>query len=133
MEGIGNLGAAKVFVIEQPEVKKQEKPTVILAQAPDTVDLKGKPEKAKAPKIGFFRLATGFITKKQIAQINESGKLPDNAKFVQNGWGGYTIQNDIFGITPGTKTLPAGFEVKRGGIFGQAIVVPKGTEGLLIR
>ena len=44
MEGIGNLGAAKVFVIEQPEVKKQEKPTVILAQAPDTVDLKGKPE-----------------------------------------------------------------------------------------
>ena len=133
MEGIGNLGTAKVFVIEQPEMKKQEKPTVILAQAPDMVDLKSKPVKTKAPKIGFFRLATGFITKKQIAQINESGKLPDNAKFVQNGWGGYTIQNDIFGITPGTKTLPAGFEVKRGGIFGQAIVVPKGTEGLLIR
>ena len=133
MEGIGNLGAAKIVFLEQPEVKKQEKPTVILAQAPDTVDLKGKPENAKAPKIGFFRLATGFITKKQIAQINESGKLPDNAKFVPNGFGGYQITNDIFGITPGTKELPAGFEVKRGGIFGLAIVVPKGTEGLLIR
>ena len=49
-----------------------------------------------------------------------------------NGVGGYSISNNFFGIRVGTQILPEGFEVRKN-IFGQAVVLPKGSEGLLIR
>ena len=89
------------------------------------------------PKIGFFRLAFRRLTKEQVKQINETGLLPKNAKFRRNSLSGdtgysYTIQNNIFNITNGTRQLPEGYEVKNN-ILGFTRVVPKGTEGFWIK
>lgn len=84
------------------------------------------------PDIGTFRLATGFLTDKQVNDINKTRQLPPNAKFVMNGYGSYSISNNFFGIRIGTQTLPEGFEVRKN-VFGQAVVLPKGSEGLLIK
>ena len=84
------------------------------------------------PDIGTFRLTTGFLTDKQVDDINKTRQLPPNAKFVMNGYGSYAISNNFFGIRVGTQTLPEGFEVRKN-VFGQAVVLPKGSEGLLIK
>ena len=83
-------------------------------------------------EIGTIRLATGFLTDAQVAEINKTRKLPENAKFFSNGYGQYFIANNFFGMRAGTQTLPEGFEVKKN-FMGQAIVVAKDTKGLLIR
>ena len=44
----------------------------------------------------------------------------------------YTIQNNIFKLTNGTRELPEGYEVKNN-ILGFTRVVPKGTEGFWIK
>ena len=49
-----------------------------------------------------------------------------------NGYGSYSISNNILGVRVGTQTLPEGFEVKKN-FLGQAVVLPKGSEGLFIR
>ncbi len=85
------------------------------------------------PKIGFFRLAFNRLTDEQIAAVNESGKLPGNAKFypgITNGK--YSIGNKILGITQGTTTLPAGTEVRKSWL-GFTKVVNKDTEGWFLR
>lgn len=87
---------------------------------------------ALPPEIGTFRLATGFLTDKQVNDINKTRQLPPNAKFVMNGYGSYSISNNFFGIRIGTQTLPEGFEVRKN-VFGQAVVLPRGSEGLLIK
>lgn len=89
------------------------------------------------PKIGFFRLAFSRLTKEQVKQVNETGLLPKNAKFRRNSLSGdtgysYTIQNNIFNVTNGTRQLPEGYEVKNN-ILGFTRVVPKGTEGFWIK
>ena len=84
------------------------------------------------PDIGTLRLTTGFLTDKQVDDINKTRQLPPNAKFVMNGYGSYAISNNFFGIRVGTQTLPEGFEVRKN-VFGQAVVLPKGSEGLLIK
>ena len=87
---------------------------------------------ALPPEIGTFRLSTGFLTDGQVDAINQSRRLPSNAKFVMDGYGSYSISNNFFGIRIGTQTLPEGFEVRKN-VFGQAVVLPKGSEGLMIR
>ena len=87
---------------------------------------------ALLPEIGTFRLSTGFLTDRQVDAINQSRRLPSNAKFVMDGYGSYSISNNFFGIRIGTQTLPEGFEVRKN-VFGQAVVLPKGSEGLMIR
>ncbi len=87
---------------------------------------------ALPPEIGTFRLSTGFLTDRQVDAINQSRRLPSNAKFVMDGYGSYSISNNFFGIRIGTQTLPEGFEVRKN-VFGQAVVLPKGSEGLMIR
>ena len=89
-------------------------------------------KKPEPPKISRLRLALGLLTKKQIDQINAAGRLPDNAKFMQNGMGGYTIHNNFFNLRHGTSTIPAGFEVRRN-ILGFATVQPIDTKGLFIK
>jgi len=86
----------------------------------------------QAPNIGFFRITFNYLSDEQIKQVNESGKLPKNAKFIPDGMGGYRIHNNFFGIRHGTQQLPAGFELKRS-LLGFTVVVPKGTDGLFIR
>ena len=106
----------------------------ILEKQP-VVDTFEKTQEEVAPQageIGRIRLATGFLTDEQIAEINATRKLPDNAKFIATGTGKYYIANNFFNLREGTQTLPEGFEVKKN-IIGQAIVVAKDTNGLLIK
>ena len=99
---------------------------VIVDTVPDRVAV------VQAPKISGLRVAFNRLTDKQIAQINETGKLPKNAKFVPNGAGGYILVNNFFNITHGTKKLPEGFELQKN-VLGFTVVVPKGTEGIFLR
>lgn len=95
----------------------------------DCVDVK---KTIQPPKIGRLRLLFSRLTNEQINAVNESRKLPNNAKFSKTVYGGYKIHNNFFGIRAGTKTLPEGYELKKG-LLGFTVVVPKDTEGLLIR
>ena len=97
----------------------------------DTLDI-SKSDKGEAPEIGAMRLMFGFLTDEQVQQINATGKLPPNAKFVPNELGGYQLTNNFFGIQAGTQELPAGFEVKKN-VLGFTTIVPKGTKGMLIK
>lgn len=98
----------------------------------DTVDISAKPQKPEPPEISNWRIFFGNLTDEQIKGINESGRLPENAKFVMNGYGSYTISNNFFGFRSGTRELPVGFEVKKN-VLGFACVLPKGMEGALIK
>lgn len=84
------------------------------------------------PQIGGMRIALNYLTKDQIKEVNRTRRLPDNAKFVQTGFGKYEICNNFFDLRAGTQVLPEGYEVKRD-LLGFTIVVPAGTKGLFIR
>ncbi len=105
---------------------------VDMQQEADKVELENKKERPEPPKIGRFRLAFSYLTDDQIKGINEAGCLPENAKFVMNGAGGYTICNNFFGLRAGTRQLPEGFEVRKS-VFGTAVVLPKGMEGVTLK
>ena len=89
--------------------------------------------KTEPPKISYLSIITGLMSDEQVAQINSSRKLPDNAKFVPDGMGGFLISPNYFSITSGTHDLPVGFEVKKRKPFGFVCVVPNGTKGFMIR
>ena len=99
--------------------------------AQDAIELSTK-EKPQAPAISTARLLFGRLTDEQIKQVNESKQLPENAKFVMNGFGGYSITNNFFNFRAGTRQLPEGFEVKKD-IFGFTVVLPKGMTGISIK
>ena len=103
-----------------------------LTQQPDSFELSAEAQELQPPRIGMGRLMLGLLTDKQVAQINASKKLPSNAKFVMNGVGGYSISNNFFGMRVGTQTLPEGFEVKKN-VLGFAVVLPKGSDGLMLK
>jgi len=84
------------------------------------------------PEISWGRAVTGFLTQDQIDAINETRRLPDNVKIMQNGAGGYVLVYNYFGIRPGTQTVPEGFEIKQD-VIGVAHVLPKDTNGLMIK
>jgi len=84
------------------------------------------------PKISKTRLFFDRLTDEQIALVNKTRKLPEGAKFCMNGFGGYGICNNFFGLRAGTQTLPAGFELKKN-ILGFTVVVPKDTKGAFIK
>lgn len=117
---------------QQPPVQNQS-PEIAFKQElkKDVVEL-DKPEDLTPPEIGMLRLGTGFLTDEQVAQINKTKKLPPNAKFVPNAVGQYRIVNNFINLTVGTQTLPEGFEVKKN-ILGQAVVLPKDSDGLFIK
>lgn len=120
--------------IKKVAFKQSSQPTKENTQIPIENDefVSSTQQETLPPDIGTFRLTTGFLTDKQVDDINKTRQLPSNAKFVMNGAGGYSISNNFFGIRVGTQTLPEGFEVRKN-VFGQAVVLPKGSEGLLIR
>lgn len=95
--------------------------------------VKSGDNKKEMPKINPLRIWFNRLTKEQIAEINETGQLPENMKITPKQQGtGYNFIHNIFGITPGTKTVPEGYEFKQN-IFGFTMLVPKGTEGLMIK
>jgi len=87
--------------------------------------------KVSAPKISRIRLLFNRLTDEQIKQVNESGMLPENAKFYSNGMGGYALGNNFFNISTGTRQLPAGYELQKN-LLGFTVVVPKGSDGLFV-
>lgn len=90
-------------------------------------------EQSKINNISKLRLMTGILTDEQIEQINKTGLLPDNAKFIFDGQvSRYYVANNFFGIRAGTQTLPEGFEVKKN-LIGQAVAVPKNSKSIFIQ
>ncbi len=83
-------------------------------------------------KIGYWRAAFSRLTDEQIKNVNETGKLNGNVKFRPNGQGGYLIVPNIMNISVGTKTLPAGFELKKN-FLGFTCIVPKDSESILLK
>ena len=114
--------------------------TVIVPKDSEGLYLKRKPSAnlnndtaAKPPKIGILRLALGMLNNDQINQVNKDGKLPCNAKIVYNKkTNSYDLTTNYFGITTGTSTLPAGYELRKN-IWGFTVVVPTNSEGLYLR
>ena len=90
----------------------------------------------KPPKIGFCRLLFSRLTKDQIAQVNETKELPNNAKIVERNRSGYhqgpRLTWNIFNVTPGTNKLPAGYELKND-ILGFTHVVREGTKSIIYK
>lgn len=91
-----------------------------------------KKDEVKLPEITNYQALSMRFTDDQIEAMNKVGRVPDKLKIVPNNInGGYTLVYDFGKITQGTKEIPAGFEMKRN-VLGFAMIVPKGTEGLLI-
>ncbi|MCD7780818.1 MAG: hypothetical protein LUH05_09135 [Candidatus Gastranaerophilales bacterium] len=84
-----------------------------------------------APKISIPRVFFHRFTKDQIEAVNKSGKLPQNAKFTDNG-GNVSFTWNLADITTGTHILPKGYEVKND-ILGFTHVVREGTKNLFIK
>lgn len=83
-------------------------------------------------QIGYWRAAFSRLTDEQIKSVNETGKLNGRVKFRSNGQGGYLIVPNIMNVSVGTKTLPAGFELKKN-FLGFTCVVPKDSESILLK
>ena len=83
-------------------------------------------------KIGYWRAAFSRLTDEQIKNVNETGELNGNVKFRSNGQGGYVIVPNIMNVSVGTKTLPAGFELKKN-FLGFTCVVPKDSESIFLK
>lgn len=136
MSGINALQAANVMGVSFKQgIESQTKvqSNALAAEIPnDTIELSSGAKKAYPPKISTTQLMFGRLTDEQIKAINESGQLPENAKFVMNGMGGYAITNNFFNLRAGTRQLPEGFEVKKD-VMGFVTVLPKGMDGALIK
>lgn len=103
--------------------------TQIPESKPDSAEFSTKVD---VPKISKTRLFFTRLTDEQIAAVNKAGRLPDGAKFVANGFGGYTICNNFFNFRAGTQQIPAGFELVKN-VFGFTEVMPIGTKGAFIK
>ena len=121
-----NPSSTKTEDIASTSLEKQpETDTFVSETVPNDIE--------NTTEIGAFRVITNLLTDEQVAEINRTKRLPDNAKFVMTpGGAGYSIVYDFMGLRTGTKTLPEGFEVKKN-VMGLAVVVPKDSEGLLIK
>lgn len=92
-----------------------------------------KTSKNGKTKVNPFRIWFQRLTKEQIAEINSTGKLPDNMKVRPNPVGtGYHTYHNIFNLQNGTKTLPDGYELRQNKL-GFTRLVPKDTEGFWLK
>ncbi len=93
-----------------------------------------KTVKTKDPtKVGYWRAAFSRLTTEQINNANETGKLSGKVKIKQNLAGtGYSLTSNLMGITVGTQTIPAGYELRKNWL-GFTVLLPKDSEGLFIK
>ncbi len=118
----GNSNASVQRTEQMPKPKEIESDTCAFKQTKN-----GK------TKVNVLRIWFNRLTKEQIAQINETGKLPDNMKIRPKTNGtGYNAIHNIFGLKNGTKTVPEGYEFRQN-ILGFTRIVPKDTEGFWLR
>ena len=116
---------------EQPEAKSISASTTKCTLDHDTCAFKHT--KNGKEKVNVLRIWFNRLKKEQIAQINETGKLPDNMKIRPNKLGtGYHVVHNIFGLKNGTKTVPEGYEFRKN-LLGFTRLVPKDTEGFWLR
>ncbi len=115
--GVQQLPGTTAAAPKTPEIKS------------DTVELSTK--EVKPPKIGALRILFRYLKQDQIDAINETKRLPKNAKFI-GAPGGYALFINWFNIVSGTTKLPDTHEVKRD-FLGFTIVVPKETKSIFIR
>ncbi len=136
LNAISGIKASSISFKQNEEVAKtetEEEIPALKAADEDKVELtKNEKTKPNPPQISKTRLAFSVLKDSQVEQINQAGKLPENAKFVMNGYGGYAICNNFFNLRAGTQEIPQGFEVKKNAL-GFAVVLPKGTKGALIK
>lgn len=117
-----------MFKGEESTTEKVDKP-VDNSSKTDTVEIK---HKINPPEISTTKLMIKRLTDEQIDQVNKSGKLPENAKFIRDGYGGYYIAANFMNLQIGTRKLPEGFEVRKDAL-GFTCVLPKDSEGLFIK
>lgn len=89
-------------------------------------------ETKECPPISRARAMFNRLTDEQIKAINETGKLPEGVKIEKDAYGNYHIGNNFINLTPGTRTVPAGYELKKDWM-GFTVIVPKDTESVLIK
>ena len=87
-------------------------------------------QKTEPPKIKYIRLFFNRLRKDQINEINESGQLPKNAKFVDNGR--VRLTWNLINFTAGTHKLPKGYELKND-ILGFTHVVREETKAWYLK
>lgn len=117
-----------MFKGEEATTEKVDKP-VDNSPKTDTVEIKNK---VSPPEISTAKLIIKRLTDEQIDQVNKARKLPQNAKFVRDGYGGYYIAANFMDLQIGTRKLPEGFEVRKDAL-GFTCVLPKDAEGLFIK
>ncbi len=130
IDKVNSTGQMDTFVRQEDQKEK-----TVMDMNMDTTSFNGSPINklsAEVPQISWLRTVFSRLTKEQINAINETGQLPKNVKFVKDPVGNYSITYNYAGITEGTRTLPAGYEVRQD-VLGFTRVVPKDTEGLFIR
>ena len=133
INSVSSFTASKVNFKQSVEEIKSEAKINETKLEKDFTEFSSKATKAtEPPQISKTRLFFCALTDEQVAKINESRKLPENGKFIANGYGSYYISPNFFGLRPGTQELPVGFEVKKN-ILGFAVVVPNGTKGYMLR
>lgn len=93
-----------------------------------------KGKKAKDPMaVGYWRAAFSRLTDEQIKNANETGQLKGKIKIKpKTGETGYVLRTNLFNVTTGTKTIPAGYELRKNWL-GFTTIQPKGAEGAFIK
>ena len=118
-----------VFVHQKPQ--KMDNPIVRHEGDTFTQSFKGNEDKKvkvePCEKISLWRGMFSRLTDEQIKSVNDTGRLPEGTKFQ-----GHVICHNWFGIMPGTRTLPAGYELKKDSL-GFTVCVLKDTEGRFIK
>ncbi len=89
-------------------------------------------KETEALKIGLPRILFQRLKQEQVDAVNESRKLPKNAKLRDNALGGMYLSFNICDFYPGTHTLHAGYEVKND-ILGFTHVVREGTQAWFLK
>lgn len=116
-----------VFV---PKQKRKENENVVRHMGDDFISSNQETQE-NTDKISWARATFNRLTDEQIKNINETGRLPEGVKIEKDPYGNYSIGNNFINFTPGTRTVPAGYELKKDWL-GFTVIVPKDTESILI-
>ena len=82
--------------------------------------------------ISLTRATFSRLTNEQIDNANETGKIQGKAKIVQGQSGGFQIAPNFMNLVVGTKTIPAGYELRKDWA-GFTAVLPKDSESILLK
>ena len=114
-------------------VKKTEKENPnVRHEGEDFVSKDKQVEEKQCPTISWTQAAFNLLNDEQIKSINETRRLPEGVKIVKDVNGNFKLTNNYMNFTPGTRTVPEGYEFKKDWL-GFTVIVPKDTESILIK